>query len=291
MPSALRYFKLYLKEFPQGKYSPQAYYLLAHIYFLKGEKKNSARTFLLLLEKFPNYALDKETVVWLARYLVGEKDYKNAFFVYDKLQEKFKDEKSQEEAEVGKGEVEILSGSIEKGMKRLQSFLKNHPRSPYAGKALYFLGKAYYGKNKHEEAVECWERASEGGEFAPHALYSLGEHFFSIGSYEQSYRYYLKLAYLYENFPLLPSALHRAFVGHGDIGRYPMGCLRHPSAIARLLVAPEGGRGDLHYQKHPPHRFLFLHCSGARVHLPKLALRTSLLSDLQTGGIALNHLS
>ena len=216
---AVNYFQLYLKEFPENEYSPQVYYLLANTYFLMKEKENSAKTFLLLLKKFPDYMVDKKTFFYLAEYFVKNKEYKNAFFVYGRIQEKFPDEKVKERAEVGKGEVEILSGSIDKGIDRLEKFLKKHPTSPYIEEAFYFLGKAYYYKGKSKEAVKYWEKSTEGGKFAPDSLYSLGEYYFSKNSYSQSYRYYLKLSYLYQDFPLLPSALYKAGISLKRLGK------------------------------------------------------------------------
>ncbi len=219
LSTALKYFLLYIDEFPNGKYSAKVHYLLSYIYFLRKEKNKSAHGFLTILNKFPEYPLDKNTLLWVAEYFLKSKNYSDALFVYQRIEEKFNDRDTRAAVEVGKGEIEILSGNLVEGIKKLEEFLDKFPDSRLKGKACFLLGEAYSMRRDGEKSVEYWEKATEDGEYAPYALYSLGKHFFSTGSYAQAYRYYLKLAYLYQGFPLIPEALYKAGISLRRLGK------------------------------------------------------------------------
>ncbi|GEM_PF-3329968 len=242
LSTAVNYFLLYLDKFPRGRYAPEVTYLLAYTYFLEGEQKNSARVFLSILKKFPSYPVDKNTLLWLAEYFLKNKAYRNSLFVYNEMEKRFKSREDMEVIEVGKGEVEVLSGKLAKGIKRLESFLEKYPHSRLKGKVYFLLGEAYSMKGEGDKSVEYWKRATEGGEYASRALCSLGEYFFSLGSYAQAYRYYLKLAYLYQDSPFVPQALYKAGISLKRLGKDEEAEKVFQELITRFPTSKEAGK-------------------------------------------------
>ncbi|MCD6521494.1 tetratricopeptide repeat protein [Candidatus Calescamantes bacterium] len=207
---AVSYFHYFLKKFPSHPLAGKCYYFLSQVYFMEEEKEKCASTLLQLLEKYPEFPLKEETLRWLGEYLIEERRFRYAYKVYDLLEKKTNSFKTKEEVQVEKGRIEILSGKIEKGLERLNNFLKNYPSSPYLFHAYYYLGEGYFLKGDIQKALDCWEKASEGENIADKALFRMGEYWYSCGKYGKAYRYYLKLAYLFEDSPLIPKALYRA---------------------------------------------------------------------------------
>ncbi|NOZ63753.1 MAG: tetratricopeptide repeat protein, partial [Caldiserica bacterium] len=242
LSTAVGYFRLYLDKFPRGRYAPEVTYLLAYTYFLKGEQENSARVFLSILKKFPSYPVDRSTLLWLAEYFLKNKAYKNSLFVYGEMEKRFKSREDLELIAVGKGEVEVLSGKLAEGIKRLEGFLEKYPRSRLRGKVYFLLGEAYSMKGEGGKSVDYWKRATEGGEYAPQALCSLGGYFFSLGSYAQAYRYYLKLAYLYQDSPFVPQALYRAGISLKRLGKEEEADKVFQELFTRFPTSKEAGK-------------------------------------------------
>ncbi|HEX68353.1 MAG TPA: tetratricopeptide repeat protein, partial [bacterium] len=216
---AVSYFHYFLKKFPSHPLAGKCYYFLSQVYFMEGKKEECASTLLQLLEKYPEFPLKEETLRWLGEYLIEERRFRDAYKVYDLLEKKTNSPKTKEEVQVEKGRIEILSGKIEKGLERLSNFLKNSSSSPYRFHAYYYLGEGYFLKGDIQKALDCWEKASEGENIADKALFRIGEYWYSRGKYGKAYRYYLKLAYLFEDSPLIPKALYRAGDSLRRLGR------------------------------------------------------------------------
>jgi tol-pal system protein YbgF len=52
----------------------------------------------------------------------------------------------------------VQRGALNEAAPLLKEFLKNHPKSPQASDALYWLGEALYSKGKYDEAVLYFDR-------------------------------------------------------------------------------------------------------------------------------------
>ena len=207
---AMRFLSRILKEYPRSPSSSNALYLISQIYFEKGEEEKSLDSLLRLLKEYPRFRLEEDTFYWMGNYLADKGRYSEALYVWEEALKRYTDPRIKEKAEVEKGRIEIFTGKIAKGIERLEKFIQEHPSSPFLSEAFYFLGEGFFLTGKGSKALSCWEKSAEGGEFADKALYRIGEFWFSQGKYARAYRYYLKLAYLFENSPLIPSALYQA---------------------------------------------------------------------------------
>jgi tol-pal system protein YbgF len=78
----------------------------------------------------------------------------------------------------------VRRGSFKEATPLLEEFIKNHPKSPHASDAVYWLGESLYGQGRYDEAVLQFDRVIKeykGSKKELSALLKQGEAFAKMG--------------------------------------------------------------------------------------------------------------
>ncbi len=134
-----------LLNLPENLYS-ESLYLLANSYFKTGSYSKAEKIYREIIDRYPESDVIREVKYALAWSLFQEKDYSNAFLIFDSLSEG--GDSIAEKSFLWKSEAKRYSGEQGIAFIIYQQFLDKYPESDYRGYVYYQMGVVNYDSKK-----------------------------------------------------------------------------------------------------------------------------------------------
>jgi len=152
--SAIQYYRLLAKEFPDSDVYRDACYRLAHHLQAKGEYAEASQYYLAVADRFPDHDLAPKALYGSAYALTKAARYEDAVRDWTRLARTYAGHELREEALYQKAMGEVRLGRKPDAAEALRSLLKDYPASGYAADAHYWQGVLLKEAGSLQDAAE-----------------------------------------------------------------------------------------------------------------------------------------
>ena len=231
-PEVIKHLSGVLQNHPNHQSAAECLFLLGYAYFMEEQFDSSVARFRELRKRFPGTELMTGAIYWTAMAQMFNSNYEDAAKEFDELLSHHPDAMYVEDSSFRRAICNYALGQFDVADGRLAAFVKAHPDSKLAAEAWMTRGDIAGAQAKIEDAVHCYQQASEykedvlNVEHYNHCAFQAGQILFDAKKFGEAaahYRRYIERNRPDSNIPLAVYWIGRTLIETGE----PLGAARY----------------------------------------------------------------